>query len=56
MKQPGRMSESELETDSRNPSTSSDHKAAFLPSILDGVCTSLVQHSVEVVEPRWEAG
>lgn len=27
-----------------------------LPSILEGVCAGLAQHSVEVAEPRWEAG
>lgn len=59
MRQPGRASESELEIGSRSPnaSSSSDHKAAFLlPSILEGVCAGLAQHSMEVAEPRWEAG
>lgn len=44
MRQPGKESESELETDSRNPSifSSSDHKTAFLPPLHLGrsLCSS----------------
>lgn len=44
MRQPGKESESELETDSRNPSilSSSDHKTTFFPALHFGrsLCSS----------------